>query len=94
MLVWQSVAPEFMDKWGATQALGNRFYEDFYEYSKANLEGYVDEKWLFVDAHGWLKQKHPDKKYSFHLPPDGQVILAELVARAIFEGSAVTGVRQ
>ncbi len=80
-VVWQAVLPDELSRsWFARTAPD--FYERNFADLKKGLAGYVNDDWLFLDAHQHLKGR--PENTGTHLGSAGQ----DLVARFIAEGIA------
>lgn len=81
-LVWQSVMRWEIDASRFATEVGSDFYEDLFRRARRSLGGYMNDDWLFIDAHGHMKG-FPEEDTGTHLGNAGQDRVARLVAAEI-----------
>ncbi len=80
-LVWQAVLPEELSRsWFAREGTSD-FYERNFAELKKGLASYVNDDWLFLDAHQYLKGR--SENTGTHLGNVGQDVVARFIADGI-----------
>jgi hypothetical protein len=79
-LVWQAVLPDELSRSWFARGTPD-FYERNFAELKKGLAGYVNDEWLFLDAHQHLKGRLENT--GTHLGNAGQDLVARLIAESI-----------
>ncbi len=89
MVAWQAIKTEPIRKHrNVVGTLRPGFYNDVYEKAKSRLQGYINDKWIFVNVHKIL-ENDPSPDINTHLSNRGHTVVARLLADAILDNAGL-----
>jgi|GEM_PF-2705555 len=82
MVAWQAISPERLTQWQSDFNFEKDFYNKMFETARSNLQGYLNEKWYFINIHRLL-EGDPKPYIDAHLDDEGALVVAEMLAKAM-----------
>ena len=80
MVAWQAISPSRLSQ--SEKELGYNFYNNMFETAKQRLNGYMNNRWYFINIHGML-ENNPQQYIDVHLGNEGHRIVAGIIADEI-----------